>query len=148
MMLNSIYLTVADINMKHLLIILALLLTACATEQTKIHSTQLLKTTTTWDGKPVHYPTDKPAEVTALIIEIPVGGETGWHHHPVPSFAYIVDGLLDVKLKDGSINHLKAGDPLVEVVNTSHNGKNVGNTPVKIMVFYAGTLNTPLTIKD
>ncbi|CAG1020166.1 hypothetical protein DOJK_00143 [Patescibacteria group bacterium] len=134
--------------MKHLLIILTLLLTACATPNNKISSTQLLKTTTTWDKKTLNYPTDKPAEITALMIEIPVGGETGWHHHPVPSFAYIVEGLLDVTLKDGSINHLKAGDPLVEVVNTSHNGKNMGNTPVKIMVFYTGTLNTPLTIKE
>ena len=134
--------------MKSLIIFLAILLTACATEQTKISSTTLLKTTKTWDGKPVNYPTDKPAEVTALMIEIPVGGETGWHHHPVPSFAYIVEGTLDVTLKDGSVNHLKAGDPLVEVVNTSHNGKNTGTIPVKIMVFYAGTLNTKLTIKD
>lgn len=133
---------------KPLIIIVAILLTACATEPTKIHSTQLLKTTKTWDGKSVNYPTDKPAEITALIIDIPVGAETGWHHHPVPSFAYIIEGTLDVHLKDGSINHLKAGDPLVEVVNTSHNGKNTGNVPVKIMVFYTGTLNTPLTIKE
>lgn len=130
------------------LLLLSLLLTACATESTQITSTPLIKTTKTWEGKPVTYPTNQAAEVTALMITIPVGAETGWHHHPVPSFAYIVEGSLDVTLKNGSVNHLTAGDPLVEVVETSHNGRNVGKVPVKIMVFYAGTINTPLTIKD
>ncbi len=131
---------------------LCLALSACATTHDhpaeKITSTQLIKTTTTWDGKAITYPTDEKAQVTALMIEIPVNGETGWHRHPVPSFAMIVDGTLDVMLKDGSVNHLKAGDPLVEVVDTAHNGRNTGNVPVKIMVFYTGTVNSVLTIKE
>jgi mannose-6-phosphate isomerase-like protein (cupin superfamily) len=60
----------------------------------------------------------------------------------------ILEGTLDVMLKDGSVNHLKAGDPLVEVVNTAHNGRNTGSVPVKIMVFYTGTVNSILTIKE
>lgn len=130
--------------------ILLLSLTGCATlpDQKALTSTQLLKTTRTWDGKAIIYPSHEPAQVTALMIEIPVNGETGWHRHPVPSFAMIIQGTLDVTLKDGSVNHLKAGDPLVEVVNTSHNGRNTGDIPVKIMVFYAGTVNSVLTIKD
>lgn len=131
---------------------LTLALSACATthddKALPITVTQLLKTTTTWDGKPLTYPTNDKAQVTALMIEIPVNAETGWHHHPVPSFAMIVQGTLDVMLKDGSVNHLKAGDPLVEVVDTAHNGRNTGNVPVKIMVFYAGTVNSVLTIKE
>jgi hypothetical protein len=59
-----------------------------------------------------------------------------------------VDVTLDFMLKDGSVNHLKAGDPLVEVVDTAHNGRNTGNVPVKIMVFYTGTVNSVLTIKE
>jgi quercetin dioxygenase-like cupin family protein len=132
--------------------ILTLVLTACATTHDNkalpITSTQLIKTTTTWDGKAIVYPSNDKAQVTALMIEIPVNGETGWHHHPVPSFAMILQGTLDVMLKDGSVNHLKAGDPLVEVVDTAHNGRNTGNVPVKIMVFYAGTVNSVLTIKE
>jgi quercetin dioxygenase-like cupin family protein len=135
---------------KLLLTVLALSLSACATAPAPkaITSTQLIKTTTTWDGKILHYPSNEPAQVTALMIEIPVNGETGWHYHPVPSFAYIMQGNLDVTLKDGSVNHLKAGDPLVEVVDTVHNGRNTGDVPVKIMVFYAGTVNSVLTIKE
>jgi quercetin dioxygenase-like cupin family protein len=127
-------------------------LSACASTHSdkieSITSTQLLKTTTTWDGKAITYPTGEQAQVTALMIEIPVNGETGWHRHPVPSFAMIVEGTLDVTLKDGSVNHLKAGDPLVEVVDTAHNGRNTGTVPVKIMVFYTGTVNSVLTIKE
>lgn len=137
---------------QQLITVLALTLSACAATQDhaaeKIISTQLIQTTTSWDGKTITYPTNEKAQVTALMIEIPVHGETGWHRHPVPSFAMIVDGTLDVMLKDGSVNHLKAGDPLVEVVDTAHNGRNTGNIPVKIMVFYTGTVNSVLTIKE
>jgi quercetin dioxygenase-like cupin family protein len=132
--------------------VLCLALSACASTHSgkteSITSTQLIKTTTTWDGKAIIYPTGEKAQVTALMIEIPVNGETGWHRHPVPSFAMIVEGSLDVMLKDGSVNHLKAGDPLVEVVDTAHNGRNTGTVPVKIMVFYTGTVNSVLTIKE
>jgi quercetin dioxygenase-like cupin family protein len=139
-------------NKKLLAGVLTLALSACATTQNNkapsISSTQLIKTTTTWDGKALVYPGNDQAQVTALMIEIPVNGETGWHRHPVPSFAMILEGTLDVMLKDGSVNHLKAGDPLVEVVDTAHNGRNTGDVPVKIMVFYAGTVNSVLTIKE
>jgi quercetin dioxygenase-like cupin family protein len=139
-------------NKQLLAAVLCLTLSACASTPhhtaEKITSTQLLQTTTTWDGKAVTYPTDAKAQITALMIEIPVNAETGWHRHPVPSFAMIVDGTLDVMLKDGSVNHLKAGDPLVEVFDTAHNGRNTGNVPVKIMVFYTGTVNSVLTIKE
>mgnify|MGYP000899664948 CR=1 FL=1 len=40
---------------------------------------------------------------------------------------------------------LKAGDALIEVVNTWHYGKNSGDTPVEIIVFYAGTADAPVT---
>lgn len=131
--------------------ICCLALAACSSthdHKEAISSTQLIKTTTTWDGKPISYPTHEKAQVTALMIEIPVNGETGWHRHPVPSFAMIVQGTLDVMLRDGRVNHLKAGDPLVEVVDTAHNGRNTGDVPVKIMVFYTGTVNNVLTIKE
>ena len=50
----------------------------------QLKATPLLKTTTSWDGKPLVWPAGQ-AEVTALLIEIAPGGETGWHRHSVPS---------------------------------------------------------------
>jgi quercetin dioxygenase-like cupin family protein len=115
------------------------------TDKPKI--TPLIKTTHSWDGKQIVYPVGQP-EITGLIVEIAPGKATGWHLHPLPSLAYILEGTLDVMLKDGQIKHLGAGDPLVEVVNTAHNGRNVGTTPVKILVFYAGVVGRKLTIEQ
>jgi len=44
--------------------------------------------------------------------------------------------------------HLKAGDALVELVNTCHFGENTGNSPAEIIVFYAGTDDLPITINE
>jgi quercetin dioxygenase-like cupin family protein len=109
--------------------------------------TPLLKTSTAWNGQPIVYPQGQ-AEITALTIEIAVGGQTGWHLHPVPSFAHVLQGRLDVSLKNGQVKHLKAGDTMAEVANTLHNGRNVGKIPVKLLVFYAGVRGKSLTLKE
>jgi quercetin dioxygenase-like cupin family protein len=100
-----------------------------------------LSTTQTWDGAPIRYP-GGTAKVTGAIITLAPGQETGWHMHPVPCFALILEGDLVVELKDGRTKKLKAGDTLAEVIGTPHNGKNIGKTTLKIAVFYAG--NTEL----
>lgn len=136
--------------MKKLLIgLVALLLpmSAMAIEaSTTVKVTPLIKTTTSWDGQPLVYPAGQ-AEITGIIVEIAPGAETGWHSHPVPSFGVLLQGSLDISLKDGQVKHLRAGEALAEVVATLHNGRNVGTDPVKIMVFYAGAVGTPVTIK-
>ena len=45
--------------------------------------------------QPIAYPSGTP-NITAAIVTIPPGGETGWHTHAVPLFAYILDGALTV----------------------------------------------------
>lgn len=97
----------------------------------------LLKTAKSWDGQPIVYPQGK-AEITAMRVEIAPGAETGWHIHSVPSFAVMLEGSLEVRLKDGRVKSLKAGDVVAEVVNTLHSGRNVGSTPVRLVVFYTG----------
>ncbi|UXI70527.1 cupin domain-containing protein [Tahibacter amnicola] len=109
--------------------------------------TPQLASATTWDGKPVVYPTGT-AEVTTLMIEVAPGGETGWHKHPVPSFALVLEGSLEVHLKDGRTHRARAGDVLYEVVDTWHNGRNVGEGTLKLFVTYAGAKGQPLTIKE
>lgn len=106
----------------------------------------LLKTSESWNGAPIVYPEGK-AEITALWVEIAPGGETGWHRHAVPSFAMLLEGTLEVALKDGRAKRLQAGEALAEVINTAHNGRNVGDTPVKLVVFYAGAAGKTLTSK-
>lgn len=60
----------------------------------------------------------------------------------------LISGELTVLTKDGKTMHLKAGDPIVEVVNTLHYGINQGNVPAEIIVFYAGTIDMPITVVE
>lgn len=110
-----------------------------------IKVTPLIKATQSWDNKPITYPKGQ-AEITGLIIEIAPGAETNWHQHPVPSFAMILQGTLEIKLRDGRVKRLQTGEAAIEVVDTDHIGRNVGDTPLKLVVFYAGTVGQVLTI--
>ena len=131
-----------------LVICLSLPVNAFALDQSvDLKATTILRTTNSWDGKPIVYP-DGKAEITGLLVEIAPGAETGWRLHPVPSFGMVLEGTLEVTLKNGSVKRLQAGDALAEVVNTDRNGHNAGNIPVKLVVFYAGTVGQALSIKQ
>jgi len=56
-------------------------------------------------------------------------------------------GELTVVTEDKKTLHLKAGESIIEVVNTWHYGKNEGKEPAEIIVFYVGAPDTPITIK-
>lgn len=99
----------------------------------------VLKTSQSWDGALLKYPKGQ-AEITGVRIEIAPGGETGWHLHPVPSFGVVLQGQLEIQLKNGKKHLVKAGDALAEVVNTAHSGKNIGTEPVLLLIFYAGAV--------
>ena len=112
-----------------------------------VRVTPLAKETASWDGKPIVYPKGQ-AEMTALLVEIAPGAQTGWHCHVVPNFAYLLEGTLELTLDDGRVKLLKAGDALSEVVNRSHNGRNAGSAPAKLVVFYTGATGTPLSVDE
>lgn len=129
------------------LVLLGLSSPAIALEaNAEIQVQPLLKTSTSWDGTPLHYPSGQ-AEITALKILIAPKAETGWHQHPVASFGMVVKGELEVELRNGKRQRFKAGDLLAEVINTPHNGHNVGTEPLELLVFYAGAKGQPLTEK-
>ncbi len=116
-------------------------------QSTAIKVTTILKTENNWDGKPIIYPQGK-AEITGMVIEIAPGGETGWHLHPVPSFGMVLQGEIEVRLKDGRTKRIKEGAALAEVINVLHNGRNTGLVPVKLVVFYAGSVGQKLSVKE
>ena len=106
----------------------------------------LLQTTTSWDGAPLAWPAGQ-AQLTAIEVTIAPGGETGWHEHPVPSFGVLLSGELDISLRSGAVHRVKAGEALAEVVATLHNGRVVGPEPARLVVFYAGAVGVPLTVR-
>jgi len=109
-----------------------------------VTSRVLLQTTTTWAGQPLDMPHGN-VEVTAMEIELAPGAETGWHSHPVPSLAYVLDGELEITLKDGRTQSARPGQALVEVSQLVHNGRNAGEGPVRLVVFYVAPPGTPLS---
>ena len=107
----------------------------------------LAKTSSSWDGEALTgYPKGKP-EITILRIKIPAGAELPMHEHPVINAGVLLSGELTVVAKDKKTLHLKAGDSIVEVVNKAHYGKNEGTKTAEIIVFYAGTVDKPITVK-
>jgi quercetin dioxygenase-like cupin family protein len=112
-----------------------------------IKVTPLLQSTQSWNGTPIAYPAGQ-AQITGIMVEIAPGADTGWHQHPAPSFGVITQGTLEVTLRDGQVKRLQTGDALIEVVNTEHIGRNVGEVPVKLIVFYAGAVGQVLTVKS
>jgi quercetin dioxygenase-like cupin family protein len=113
-------------------------------QEAPVAATLLLKQGTSWDGTALQYPQGTP-DVSSSVIEIAVGAQTGWHRHPVPAFAYLLEGELELELKDGSKQRVRAGESVIETVNTWHNGVNVGTTPVKLVAFFMGVKGRPLT---
>jgi quercetin dioxygenase-like cupin family protein len=109
---------------------------------------ELAKTSQSWNGTSLPaYPQGQPT-VTILRITIPAGARLDVHSHPVINAGVLISGELTVITKDGKTLHLKAGDSIVEVVNTLHYGINEGNVPAEIIVFYAGTVDTPITVVE
>lgn len=108
---------------------------------------ELLKTSTSWDGKALpSYPRGKP-EVTIVRITVQPGAAFPVHQHPMINAGLLLSGELTVTTVENQSIHLKAGDAIAEVVDTWHFGKNEGKVPAEILVFYAGTVGSPLSIK-
>lgn len=108
----------------------------------------LLRTDTTSIGQRIAYPQVEHAEVTGIEVVIPPGGETGWHHHPHPGYGYILEGTLTLETGDGRTFVLGPGQAFAEVVQSRHNGRNLGKKPVRLMAFFTGEKGKPFTVKE
>jgi len=119
-----------------------------AEEYRNVTVRKVLVTGTTSDGKKVRYPRTNDAEVTVLVVDVPPGGSTGWHYHPVPVYAYMLEGELAVEMENGTVNLFRKGDAIIEMVDTAHNGYNPGNEKASLVVFYTGAVGIPNVVKE
>jgi quercetin dioxygenase-like cupin family protein len=108
-----------------------------ATAANEISSQTILDTGKTVIGQDIQYPSGSPL-ITSEIVTIPVGAETGPHIHEYPMFGYMIEGEITVDYGDQGIKTFLKGDSLVEAINYTHNGKNTGNEPAKILVVVIG----------
>jgi len=108
----------------------------------------LLQTTVNSLGQPIAYPRDGTPEVTALLVEMVPGQETGWHRHPVPLLGYILTGELTVYQISGEKRVVRPGEVSLESVDVIHNGVNEGDVPLKMIVFVVGLKDVPFTVEE
>jgi quercetin dioxygenase-like cupin family protein len=133
------------------LIAVASICSACATATTTpvepgIEMEILLKSGSSWNGAELPaYPQGKP-EISIMRATIPPGQALPMHMHPVINAGVLISGELTVHTEDGKEMHLTAGDPLIELVDTWHYGRNDGDVPAEIIVVYAGTADSAITV--
>lgn len=106
----------------------------------------LAQSTRSWDKQKLPpYPQGQP-QITVLRITVPPHTALPMHKHPVINVGVLISGELIVTDIHGEQFHLKAGEPIVELVDKWHYGKNPRDEAAVIIVFYAGVIDTPVTL--
>ena len=107
----------------------------------------LLSTGKTIIDQPISYPTQTPAKVTAAIITLPAGTNTGWHIHEVPLFAHILEGELKVDYGPHGERVYKKGDTFMEAIDAPHDGASIGSEGAKVLAVIIGAEGLKNTLK-
>ena len=111
-----------------------------------VRVTPLFSTSTTVMDEPIVYPAGTPAKLTAAIVAMQPGGETGWHTHGVPLTGIVLEGELTVDYGDKRRRTYRTGDALAEAINVPHNGSNLGTLPMRLFAVYLGAEGVPNSV--
>lgn len=130
-----------------ILLLAAAPLSAFARDYAQAKVEKLAVTSTNYVGQPLAYPDSGKPEVTVLVVHLPPGSSTGWHKHPVPVYAWMIEGELTVRTENGIEKRFVKGEPIIEVMNLLHNGTNTGKKTASLVVFYTGVEGVPNVIK-
>ena len=115
---------------------------------TEVVTTELLRTTQSWNGVELpDYPQGSP-ELVAVKYVIPAGQKLGWHHHEVMNHGVLVQGELTIIGLDGQIKVMHEGEVVVEMVDAIHHGENRGTEPVVLYMFYVSQKGLPLSVPN
>ena len=98
-------------------------------------------------GQPLVYP-DGEAEVSASVVTLQPGEETGAHVHDAPLLGVVVDGTLTVDYGADGERTYGPGDTFLEAVGVGHNGRNDGDEPVTILVVNIGAAGVENTVAE
>lgn len=113
----------------------------------KVISSELIRTSQSWDGMELpDYLQGRP-ELVAVKYEFPIGQKLGWHHHPVMNYGILVQGELTIIGLDGKEKVVHEGEPVVEMVNTIHHGENRGDKDVILYMFYLSQQDSLLVVQ-
>jgi quercetin dioxygenase-like cupin family protein len=100
---------------------------------------EVLATATNMMDEPITYPTGA-AKVTAELVTFEPNGHTALHTHPVPSFVYVLEGELEVRIEGQEPMRYTTGQAFMEPQNTSMHMQafNVADGPTTLLVVYSG----------
>ena len=129
-----------------ILLALAILVGTSYRAATREETGALLSTGKTVLGQTVSYPTGAAAKVTAAIVTMLPGEQTGWHQHDVPMFGYILEGEITVDYGAAGTRVYHKGDALMEAVDVAHDGRNTGAGNARILAVFMGADGVPNTV--
>ena len=109
--------------------------------------TPVMKSSITISGQKIEYPKTDKAEMASVLVDIQPGKENGRHMHAVPTYVHVLEGTMTVEFEDGTRQTFKAGTGFLEVVNTVHSAKNLGDVPLKLLVVFVGEEGKPNLIR-
>ena len=116
------------------------------TSPTTVTSTELFRTSQSWDGAELpDYPVGRP-ELVARRLVFPAGCKLGLHHHPVINFGVVRQGELTIIDINGNEKTVREGEAVVEMVGTVHHGENRGDKTVILDMFYLSQKGAPLSV--
>jgi quercetin dioxygenase-like cupin family protein len=141
---------------KLLLILISALSLSALADEPKVHYTDipgvkaniLTKTTKAWNGSDLPPYGDGQPEITIIRYLIEPGASLPMHMHPVINAGLLIKGQLTVIKKTGETLNITAGQPIVELFKEWHYGTNPGKEAVDLVIVYAGTVGTPLVIRE
>ena len=98
-------------------------------------------------GQRIVYPAGTPV-VTAAIVTMVPGQETGWHEHDAPLLAWMLDGELTVDYGPDGSRVYRKGDAFLEAFRSRHNGKNSGTENARLLAVFIGADGVANTVMD
>ncbi len=107
----------------------------------------LLSGSETVIGQEIAYPAGTPI-VTAAIVTMLPGQETGWHVHDAPLFAWMLNGELTVDYGPDGERTYRAGDAMLEAFRTRHNGRNSGEQDARLLAVFMGARGVANTVME
>lgn len=120
-------------------LLLASLITAALARDEGYYPVQeLLVTGETVVGEKIQYPTTGAPKITVAVVTVAPNSQAGFHRHPVPLVAYILEGELTVDYGEKGVKTFRQGDAIVEAMNVPHRGMNLGSGVVKLLAVYVG----------
>jgi quercetin dioxygenase-like cupin family protein len=114
---------------------LALLLVTPAAQQPTVTRKILLKQDSPIPGY----------EEDLVTVEIPAGGREGRHTHPGSVMIYVQEGTLTFDYEGKPTATYKPGDAFYVEPDKIHEGRNNGNTPVKVLATFLLKKGLPMT---